>query len=213
MRCPSRKLSRVFLDQIIRQDSYGLRPYFNNPPDWILDVGANVGYFSLLCRMLFPRARIIAVEPCLNTHRFLHHNTRGLEIERRHVALAEQAVDIQIGADCGSHYCTPGQAVPGLKLSQMVEQWQLDLGARYMIKIDCEGGEKTLLNDPLSLPLILGSCHAALEIHYQCEKWPHAAPRQKLDHLVNVLRQRWRADSLWRQARKGGELVLRTEKP
>lgn len=43
----------------------------------IIDGGANIGIFSVICRSLFPDAKIIAIEPGKNNFALLQKNTRG----------------------------------------------------------------------------------------------------------------------------------------
>ena len=45
--------------------------------EWIIDVGANIGYTSLLYALLFPRTKILALEPSRVNYQFLSYNCRN----------------------------------------------------------------------------------------------------------------------------------------
>ena len=52
---------------VITGDEYGLQPFLNSPlrheVRTVVDIGANIGAFTLAARRMFPNARVIAIEP------------------------------------------------------------------------------------------------------------------------------------------------------
>ena len=64
----------VVFGEVCLDDYYGLRsaPF---TPDVIIDLGANVGAFTLFARFLFPSARIVAVEPNPSNYKILQELT------------------------------------------------------------------------------------------------------------------------------------------
>jgi FkbM family methyltransferase len=115
------------------------------PGDLFVDVGANVGYFSLLAASR--AARVIAFEPNPRCHAALVENARlnGFDrIDARPIGLAEAAGQAILGvaqeanSGAGTLRESPGQQVP-IALDTLDAQ----LGAERpaLIKIDVEGAE------------------------------------------------------------------------
>ena len=104
MKTDRNKLANVLFDQIVHHDCYGIRRLIGDPPEVVLDIGANCGVFSMYCRMLFPRARIISVEPVSATFDMLTDNLKFYRCELHNVALSHKNfVNIHLGRDSGSN--------------------------------------------------------------------------------------------------------------
>lgn len=71
----------LFLD-----DEYGLKK-IKVPPEIIIDIGANIGLFSVLARYRFPNAKIQAFEPNERIFQFLIKNTHNLDVDVRKAAV------------------------------------------------------------------------------------------------------------------------------
>jgi hypothetical protein len=59
-------LGKVLYNEIIRDDGYLLRKFFktnDDPVSHVVDIGANIGYFTLLATTLFPESQRILIEP------------------------------------------------------------------------------------------------------------------------------------------------------
>ena len=67
--------------EILHRDYYDLRKFSPGSFDTIIDIGANIGMFSLYARFLQPLARIIAIEPHPAIFKILQDNTRRMDIE------------------------------------------------------------------------------------------------------------------------------------
>jgi FkbM family methyltransferase len=141
-------------------------------PRTILDGGANVGYSSLFFAQLFPKALIVAIEPEEDNFRLLKHNTAGypnirpvrkaLWPRRTHLAIenVETRTDsfhvreYSSTAECTVATCT----IDGLLRDFGVERFDL-------VKLDVEGAEKELFEDP-SRESWLGKTRAMImELH------------------------------------------------
>jgi hypothetical protein len=59
---------------------YPFLPFLQEQAGVILDVGANVGCASVLFHALYPRAAVLAFEPCPETFEFLRSNTAALPV-------------------------------------------------------------------------------------------------------------------------------------
>jgi len=124
-------------------------------PQTILDGGANVGYSSIFFAQRFPQALIIAVEPEATNFRLLCHNTAGypnirpvqkaLWPRRTHLAIENVAgqPDAFRVTECPTvDACT----IPTCTIDDLLREagaQQLDL-----LKLDVEGAEKELFEDP-----------------------------------------------------------------
>jgi FkbM family methyltransferase len=77
---------------IIHNDEYVLRHFVDAPVrdkvHTVVDVGANIGAFTLLARRVFPNARVIAIEPDPANASVLQHNCGNDEL----VTICETAV-------------------------------------------------------------------------------------------------------------------------
>jgi len=90
--------AEVFKDvytEVVNNDTYRLRQ-LDFQPDVILDIGANIGTFSWFCSQLFPKAKIIAVEPNTDNFNNLKNN------------VPESVTCIQAALGYGSMYFRPG---------------------------------------------------------------------------------------------------------
>ncbi len=118
----------------------------------IIDVGANVGYASIYFAHFFPNARIIAVEPEGSNYQTLVENTQNHQnISCVHAPIWPEEIELALqnpeGSNWSFHYGKPAnianapvikaQTLPGL-------MEKFDLQRISLLKIDIEGGEKTL---------------------------------------------------------------------
>ena len=206
MRATTPKLAAVFFDQIIRVDCYGLRDFANGlglrhplPPDpksvRVIDIGANVGYFSVLARMLLPYAKIIAVEPCTETVTVLKENTANLDIHVVHGALGTSGATVTCchGRDSGSNYTVasgPGENVDCFSLIELMNK-SLGNTSVTVIKSDCEGGEQSIIESEDETQALLCADHVAMELHWQCSKWPQAISKDKGMPWVDRVKALW----------------------
>jgi FkbM family methyltransferase len=121
--------------------SEGIRPI-------ILDGGANVGYSSIYFAEAYPNATVLAVEPDLETFRFLQINTKGLDNVRCvHGALwcDDGGVDLHHAPEGSwatkSVAATTGTTrTPSYRIDQVTNQI---CNSRVLIlKLDIEGAER-----------------------------------------------------------------------
>ena len=153
-------------DEIIRDDCYRMRSLLADPPQAIFDVGANIGFFAVYCRMLFPKAIIICAEPCEETLSILEQNVAHLHITTRQVALGN-GQPLYLHRDPrsdGSNRCLPqplGQPLPVTTLADFVGACPLS----YAVKLDCEGAEQGILADEPSRTTLAQARHWAMEYH------------------------------------------------
>lgn len=173
-------------EEVIKKDSYGLIPLSQIDKDiqYIVDIGANVGAFSVFAQQLFPDAKIISCEPEATMMNFVRENTNHklVYIEKAIVGDSSQKeVKFNICKWQGNHhvdgvfnkevYCRPeigseilsSITVPAVDLMTVVKENnfpRIDL-----LKIDTEGAEPQILQ---SIKPWLGNVrHILLEWHSQ----------------------------------------------
>src|SRR5262245_46306688 len=134
--------------------------HFLRPDDLFLDVGANVGSYTLLASGVC-KARTIAFEPDPQTMALLRRNIdlNGLDgrvvLEQAAVGAEEGEVEFTIGRDTGNHVTKANEG-----RSQRVSMRALDrivgLTPPTMVKVDVEGyeadvfrGAQAVLNAPM----------------------------------------------------------------
>ena len=153
-------------------DVYGIRLFPPNTIKTILDLGANIGFYSTAFRYFQPNARIIAIEPDLYNFKLLARNVSNLEIEAYHFALGNgQEVSKNKGKFSVTHKFSPEPtAIEGtekcqsLLLTDIVEKYKIDTD-KLFIKIDTEGAERFIFNHEPSEEIIRKSIGTSMEVH------------------------------------------------
>jgi FkbM family methyltransferase len=125
------------------------------PFDGIIDVGANVGIFTLRAKQLWPKAKIISIEP--EPANF----SRLSDLVAQNSLSDAHTLQIGVGAECGcaelhlggrniaghSMYKTAGStetiSIPIKTIGGILEEHNME--GRVMMKIDCEGCEHLLI--------------------------------------------------------------------
>ena len=164
---------------IVHKDLYRVQNYPQNYFDYIVDIGANIGIFSVMMRMLHPKATIIAIEPAEETFAYLQQNTNMLNIITERIALGD-------GSRLYFQERPDKHILNHMFVKEKGEQWSdsstlyglfdrynMLVKNRYMLKFDCEGGEKSLVNDPFSESIIRNAEHVSMEIHFQSRSTPY----------------------------------------
>lgn len=164
----------LFAKEIFFEDVYKLRHLYNREIKTILDIGANCGFFSVYARVLFPNAKVVAVEPDAKAFSLLEKNTHYLNIDRFNVGLGDGTPIKLVQGDrpgSGSSIAKPGGDIPTLSLKAMLRKWKIDPNQNIIIKIDCEGAERFLVNEE-SEDILHRSVQWAMEIHYNEKHFP-----------------------------------------
>jgi FkbM family methyltransferase len=122
-------------------NAYGLRQRLSNVRT-ILDVGANVGFFSIAARSRYPRAKIHAYEPNPRVLPFLKSNADplGISIYPEAVGADTGCVSIlDIGDSNQARAVSSGNGgIPQVSLACAIERLG---GTVDLLKLDCEGAE------------------------------------------------------------------------
>lgn len=126
--------------------------------DTFLDIGANVGFFSIAVAKLCPNVKTYAFEPAIIAFEELKHNIEANKVQG--IISIQKAV----GSSCGLAYITmgfhasnylttsesklPKAPVEGLTIDHFVEQEKIP--AIRLVKIDVEGLELSVLRGAIN---------------------------------------------------------------
>lgn len=155
----------------------------NFVPDVVLDLGANVGIFTRYARKLWPDSLIISVEPNEGNHRVFQEYTDDPRIILLKNAIGQGQMYYCHGAVNGAHECylsqgigynelafkelgkagvTETSAVKPLMLTDLKEYCK----GKVLLKLDIEGNETVIFNDPPSMDLMKTFEYICMELHY-----------------------------------------------
>jgi FkbM family methyltransferase len=173
------KKMNVEFRSIFYDDCYGLRKT-DGQVNKILDVGGNVGFFSLAARSCFPEARIHSYEPNPQMQPHLLNNTGSLSIQVHPEAIGAQDGWIELDAENGSLLAKTVVSKNGhIKQTAMATAIARMGGSVDLLKLDCEGAEWELFADKTIWPSIR---RLTMEYHL----W--ASPGLDVPGLIRILR-------------------------
>lgn len=136
---------------LVLDDEYGLEA-IDSQPKTVLDVGANIGLFSLLALERFPHATIHAYEPNSRAYKCAAANLLpwGLKVFDSAVGLEEGRIRI---VEHGDSRLARTMAVNDGEVLQIPFRVALERigGAVDLLKLDCEGAEWEIFKDHQSL--------------------------------------------------------------
>ena len=161
--------------EVVRRDTYLIRDLKQNDIEFIIDIGACLGVFSTYARFLFPMATIIAIEPEKETYIDLEHNVKGLYVTCDNLAYGDGR-DLYSTDNGGSGVQqfdnTPSNdnsyKIQSFSLTGILNKHNIKTYENCLIKFDCEGGERFLL-DKNDDEIIRQCRHFCMEIHFPNE--------------------------------------------
>ena len=150
----SAPLERSLINDVINvwlDDEYGLSQIGKTRPVTILDLGANIGLFSIWARKFFPDAIIHAYEPNPRILRYALQNTASLDVQVVASAVGSTSglTHIHDAGECRRAYTSRSSTgdIEITSLAQIVRR----IGGRVdLMKLDIEGAEWELFDDPCS---------------------------------------------------------------
>jgi FkbM family methyltransferase len=174
MLCDNDQLGEYLFKELIVSDSYRIRQFIKAGVDTIIDIGANVGMFSIMARVLYPLAHIIAIEPCQATYDMLVKNVKHFNIETVKAALGNGSiVQLSEHGNSGKNMFIPTNGTH----TEMIQSTPLEVFAskylknskRFILKIDCEGGEACMLYSKAATKVIKKSFFTTMEVHFSLD--------------------------------------------
>lgn len=162
---------------IVLQDLYRIRGYPQDHFDLVMDIGANIGIFSVYAKTLFPAARILAVEPSREALTMLYKNTELFDIEIDPRALGDGSplyqsdvsmlFNTQFVPDKGKY------SVETATLGQLFHFNDCSNAESYLVKLDVEGGERYLIDESTSEGVLRYATQISMELHFRCPKYQY----------------------------------------
>lgn len=181
----------MVLRHVVGEREYHPPGYEIGPDDVVIDVGANIGAFSVSAARVATNGRVIAFEPepdnfallCANLDRNGCENATPVR-----AAVTDHAgiVTLNLNADSGAGHSLhrdhggPGVSVPAMTLADVFDAYAIELCD--FLKLDCEGAEYDILYK-LPRPVFGRIRRLALEYHADPE-----VKRDRGDELVAFLR-------------------------
>ena len=144
----------IFIDflSIFLDDDYGLAEFRKNNISKIIDIGANVGFFSIASRFFFPDSEIHAYEPNLDLKSYLSHNFSQLNIELCTQAVGNKSGSVKLELMGESNQTRVNESSSGSTEMVSLDSVVKKVGGKIdLLKMDCEGSEWDILEDPESL--------------------------------------------------------------
>lgn len=161
---------------LVLDDEYGLKR-LRKAPATVLDVGANIGMFSMMAGALFPNARIHAYEPNPRIHSYVSSNVAQVGATLFPEAVGAETGTVQMcnSGDSRSGFTTAGGDIRVTAIADAVQRLG---GSVDLLKLDCEGAEWEIFKHPKIFKNI-----AAIRMEY------HLIGGQELKNLKNHIEQ------------------------
>ena len=194
LRVRRQSADRFFLAEVFIDHAYSPPGYEICESDTIIDVGANIGSFTIFAARRAKQGRVIAFEPTRQSFSLLQGNiskNRLKHVSTERAALTDRAGPVTLhlsGLGSGHHSLNPAFAGPSRSSEDVSGLTLADAFAKHDIKtcnclkLDCEGAEFPIL-ESLSPNLAARIERIALEYHTR----PTAPKREQSDALARRL--------------------------
>ncbi|MBP0014390.1 MAG: FkbM family methyltransferase [Roseofilum sp. SBFL] len=142
----------VMLIGIVLNDTYGLKRFQNL--ESIVDIGANIGIFSIYAATLFPESKIIAYEPCSETFSNLKKNVDSFNVEVYPCAVGQYTGKVNLSIEGDLTACYVANNNGSINSSQVCDMISFQEiadkmdGSIDILKLDCEGSEYEIMQSP-----------------------------------------------------------------
>lgn len=151
--------------------SYLLTVFPPNYFDYFIDIGAQHGWLAVEVAKRNPLTKILSFEPVQSEYEALVKKTKGYNIQTFNIALGDGSPLYFKRKGSGWHMFvkedTGKYQTQSLTLSDIFKQNNINPHQKKVfLKMDCEGGERFLLNDLESIELMKTCIHTGMEIHF-----------------------------------------------
>ena len=161
---------------IWRYDIYDLRKFYPRSIDAFLDIGGCVGTTSVLFKSIDPFAHVVAVEACKENFIQMQQIAAPWGIKCHNLALGDGAPMCfdkkgQQGAHCfysekeKQWWPKNSYTIESKSFPEIFNFCKIPKSGRYIVKIDCEGGERFVLYDNKAIELLKGAVQINIELH------------------------------------------------
>jgi FkbM family methyltransferase len=182
-----------FLRNAVESGNYTRQEFALRATDTVIDIGANIGAFSVYAASQVKRGRVLAFEPASDNFALLAQNARlnglaNLTTVRAAVAGRSGSITLYRAQGSGAHSTTAGrlaattgtEEVEALSLEEVFRRYDVD--RCHLLKLNCEGAEFEIL---YSAPaeVLARIDRIAMEYHATEDK------RRKANELIAHLRR------------------------
>ena len=179
----------IFIDflSIFLDDDYGLIKFRKNKISTIIDIGANVGFFSIASRFFFPDSEIHAYEPNLDLENYLAHNFSQLNIELHTQAVGNKSGSVKLDLIGESNQTRVNESRSGTTEMVSLDSILGKAGGKIdLLKMDCEGSEWDILENSESLKCV---DNITLEYHLWANQKDHDYAKDLvISHGFNIIK-------------------------
>jgi len=160
-------------NKIVRNDCYNVQQWVDGTLDAIFDIGANIGIFSVMMKMRHPNAKIIAVEPLQSANKFIKRNihAHGIYLEEKAFGNGQTFHFYNRGHILDSIYSPDehGEAIESIALGDLFSKHECSLDDRYLMKFNCEGGERYLIGDEIAEKILYHAREVTMQVHFKTQ--------------------------------------------
>lgn len=165
--------------QIVKKDLYRIDKYKGNEFDYIFDIGANIGWFSLKARMKFVNAKIVSVEARDDIVKYLYKNMNmfpNVYIEHGILGNGENAYfgyrTHVLDALLVPESWPESKVVRTISIKQLFDKYGCTISDKYMLKFNCEGGEYYLKGVSESELILINAKAIGMMLHFRSTLTP-----------------------------------------
>lgn len=154
-----------------------LRQFQDIDLNFAIDIGANIGIVTSYVKTLFPTAKVIAMEPEVQTFECLKKNTYfmpDVHLENKAFGNGESCSIVKRGNRFIDRYTVEDKDGDTLSmtLKQVFNKYNLDMNSKYFIKSDCEGAEVYFILDDFCREAIGNAEIFFMEAHFKSKNTP-----------------------------------------
>jgi len=163
---PAKLDNFVIYEEVFIENIYDLSKV-QFEPDTVIDCGAYEGYFTLLAKARFSKARFLVFEPQPNNYAALVDNLslNDLEVDVRREAVSVTTGQMPFSGDgCDGHLSSALDSSERVTVSNLCEVIDNMTTKRLLLKLDVEGEEEKIL--PALLSLLPAECAIFFEWHH-----------------------------------------------
>jgi len=218
IKTPSTSLLARLQREVVTQDEYRLKLLKDVELDYVIDIGANIGVFSLYAsEVLIIRKSIICIEPQENNFLHLQLNMYGMKNVKIYQCALGDGDDLYLTTNPkneGMYQCVKESAsreiVKSMTLSSILEDNNIGLEDKVLLKCDCEGGEASLMNKE-AMEHMKHFVQICLEVHYGDTYFKHCPSNNEYKKWIETFPNHTIFSQNWNSNKNGHIILVRKE--